>query len=87
MMIGSYRIYIVIRFESIQEGIDFMSSYEYPSSFIVGNSIYNRYGFEIFYENILEILSKDIRNVLINPDYFIESKICYDNNCLFIDKI
>ena len=86
-MIGSYRIYIVIRFKSIQEGIDFMSSYDYPSSFIVGNSIYDRYGSEIFHENILEMLSKDIRNVLTNPDYFIESKICYNGDYLFIDKI
>lgn len=76
--------YIVIRFDSLQDGIDFMSSYEYSSAFIVGDTIYDKSGLEATYEHFIELLIEDIRNVI--TDNFIESEICYDGDNLFIDK-
>lgn len=78
--------YIVIRFNSIQEGIDFMSSYEFSSSFIVGDTTYDKNGLETTYEYVLEIKVEDVRNVITDTNHFIESEICYDGNNLFIEK-
>lgn len=77
--------YIVIRFNSIQEGIDFMSSYEFSSSFIVGDTTYDKNGLETTYEYVLEFKVEDVRNVITDTN-FIESEICYDGNNLFIEK-
>ena len=78
--------YIVIRFGSIQDGVDFMSSYEYSSAFIVDDTIYDKTGSETTYEYVVEIKIEDVRNVIIDPNHFIESEICYDGNNLFIEK-
>jgi hypothetical protein len=77
--------YIVIRFNSIQEGIDFMSSYEFSSSFIVGDTTYDKNGLETTYEYLLDLKVEDVRNVITDTN-FIESQICYDGNNLFIEK-
>jgi len=79
--------YIVIRFNSIQEGVDFMSSYEYSSSFIVVDTIYDKNGLETTYDNVVEFLIEDIRNVITDPNQFIESVICYDGDNLFFEKL
>lgn len=79
--------YIVMRFESLQDGIDFMSSYEYPCDFIVGDTIYNKNGLESTYEYTIELTLLDIRNVITSSDQFIESEICYDGDSLFFEKI
>ena len=78
--------YIVIRFNSTQEGIDFMSSYEFSSSFIVGDTTYDKNGLETTYEYVIEFQIEDIRNVITDTNQFIESEICYDANNLFIEK-
>lgn len=78
--------YIVIRFNTIQEGIDFMSSYEYPSAFIVDDTVYNKSGLEDTYEYMIEFLIDDIRDVITDANQFIESIICYDGDNLFIEK-
>ena len=78
--------YIVIRFNSIQEGIDFMSSYEYSSDFIVVDTIYDKNGLETTYEYVVEFVTDDIRNVITDTNKFIESEICYDGNNLFFEK-
>ena len=78
--------YIVIRFNSLQEGIDFMSSYEFSSSFIVDDTIYDKNGLETTYECVVELQIEDIRNVITDTNHFIESEICYDGNNLFIEK-
>lgn len=83
-MFDNIKKYIVVRFDSVQEGIDFMSSYEYSSAFIVIDTIYDKSGLETTYEYVIELLIEDIRNVI--TDNFIESEICYDGNNLFIDK-
>jgi hypothetical protein len=79
--------YIVIRFNSIQEGVDFMSSYEYSSSFIVVDTIYDKNGSETTYDNVVELKIEDIRNVVTDTNQFIESVICYDGNNLFFEKL
>jgi len=79
--------YIVIRFNSVQDGIDFMSSYEFSSSFIVDDIIYDKNGLEVNFDNYIELFLEDIRNVIIDPNLFLESDICYDGDNLFIDKI
>ena len=81
------RKYIVIRFNTIQEGIDFMSSYEYSSAFIVVDTTYDKNGLETTYEYVIEFQIEDIRNVITDLNHFIESEICYDGNNLFIEKI
>ena len=81
------RKYIVIRFNSTQEGIDFMSSYGFSSSFIVGDTTYDKNGLETTYYYVIEFQIEDIRNVITDSNNFIESEICYDSNNLFIEKI
>ena len=78
--------YIVIRFNSIQEGINFMSSYEYTSAFIVVDTIYDKNGLEVIYEHSVELNLVDIRNVITDTGLFIESEICYDGDNLYIYK-
>ena len=80
------RKYIVIRFSSVEEGINFMSTYEYSSSFIVDSIIYDKNGNTVEFENILELVLSDIRNVILFKDEIFESEICYDGDNLFIDK-
>lgn len=91
------RKYIVIRFNNVVDGVNFMLTYEYPCSFIVDpilNRIYDKNGnlieeYQLFEPNIsnyVEMLPVDIRNVITDPNLFIESEICYDGNNLFIDK-
>ena len=79
--------YIIIRFDSLQEGVDFMSSYEFSSSFIVEDIIYNKNGLETTYEYIAELQIEDIRNVIVDTHQFVESEICYDGDNLFFEKI
>lgn len=86
-MIEFIKKYIVIRFNSTQEGIDFMSSYEFSSSFIVGDTIYNKNGLEATYEYVVELQIEDIRNVITDTYQFIESEICYDGDNLFFEKV
>lgn len=78
--------YIVIRFDTVQQGIDFMSSYEYTSAFIVVDTIYDKNGLETTYEHSVELNLVDIRNVIIDTGLFIESEICYDGDNLYIYK-
>ena len=78
--------YIVIRFNTIQEGIDFMSSYEYSSAFIVVDTVYDKSGLETTYEYVVELKIEDIRNVITDTNHFIESEICYDGDNLFFEK-
>ena len=80
------RKYIVIRFNSTQEGIDFMSSYEFSSAFIVDDTTYDKNGLETTYEYMIEFLIEDIRNVITDTNQFIESEICYDGDNLLIEK-
>jgi len=79
--------YIVIRFNTLREGINFMSSYEYSSSFIVVDTIYDKNGSETTYDNVVELKIEDIRNVVTDTNQFIESVICYDGNNLFFEKL
>lgn len=79
--------YIVLRFNSVKNGVDFMSSYEYASSFIVKDKIYNKLGNIISLDIYLEFNLEDVRNVITDVDQFTESMICYDGDNLFIEKI
>jgi len=79
--------YIVIRFDTVQEGIDFMASYEYPSAFVVDGINYDKSGVEASYEHSVELNLVDIRNVIADPELFLESVICYDGDNLCIYKI
>lgn len=78
--------YLVIRFDSIIEGINFMLTYDYPSSFIVGDVIYDKNGNSILLDDFVEINVLDIRNVITDNSLFIESEMCYDGDNLFLQK-
>lgn len=80
------RKYIVIRFDDVNEGTEYMHSYDYPSAFVVGSSLYDKVGNLTTFEHYLELNIEDIRNVITDEINFMESYICYDGNNLFFDK-
>jgi hypothetical protein len=78
--------YIVIRFDNLIVGAVFMSTYIYPSAFIVGDDVYDKNGDLTSFEYYIEMLVDDIRNVITDSNQFIESEICYDGDNLYIQK-
>lgn len=79
---------IVFRFDSVSEGVDFMSSYEYPCNFIVGSEIYDAGGDPFPAEHYIELPVENLipSSVFELPEYPEYSTMYYTPGELFIYK-
>jgi hypothetical protein len=88
--------YIILKsFQSLQAGINYMTSYEYPSAFVVSSDTdkwYDKNGVEISqtHENYsyTKIIMRPDTYVycITNVNDFVHREFCYDGNFMFFTK-
>jgi hypothetical protein len=86
--------YLVLKsFNNVQAGINFMSSFTYPSAFLVKSVIYDKNGSLLSEQAEEQNLTRFIYRVvdpyiycIINENEYVDKEYCYDGNFIFFTK-